>query len=138
MPFGPSIVGVATFATVKLVGYSYAGVQLNKYYTHLKTPAAIGFGVARTILGIAAGVAVSYVLSHWGITHEMLMWYLLLFPVRMAEWGFTIWLFYERRASTIDWGGLSRFSFFGSMWSYLLDIPAALSVFVVPQGVWIC
>ena len=138
MPFGPSIIGAITFSGITFVGYGYAGVRLNDLYRNIGTVALWKFGAARTALGLVVGMAFAASMAYWGITHSMLLWYLLLVPIRFLEWFGTIWLFYERKAALPDWQRISKYSLAGSAWSSLLDIPAALSMIVVPDGMWIC
>jgi len=77
-------------------------------------------------------------MAYLDITHSMFLWYALLVPIRLLEWVGTIWVFYERKAARTDWQRISKCSLVGSAWSYVLDIPAALSLIVVPGGMWIC
>ena len=138
MPVGPSIIGAITFTGIKLAGYGYAGARLNDVYRNIGTVAPWKFGAVRTALGLVVGMAFAASMAYSGITHSMLLWYLLLVPIRFLEWLGTIWLFYERKAVLSDWRRLSKYSLVGSGWSYVLDIPAALSMIVVPGGMWIC
>ena len=138
MPFGPSIIGAITFSGITFAGYGYAGVRLNDLYRNIGSVALWKFGAARTALGLVVGMAFAASMAYWGITHSMLLWYLLLVPIRFLEWFGTIWLFYERKAALPDWQRISKYSLAGSAWSSLLDLPAALSMIVVPDGMWIC
>ena len=138
MPFSPWIIGAITFTGITCSGYGYAGVCLNGVYRNIGTVAPWTFGAARTVLGLVVGIAFAASMAYWGITHSMWLWYLLLVPIRVLEWLGTIWLFYERKAVLPDWRRLSKYSLAGSAWSSALDIPAALSMIVVPGGMWIC
>ena len=138
MAAGPEIIGAAAFVAIKFAGYRYAGIVLNRHYKDLPAVSPNIFGVARTCLGFVAGVSLTFAVAQWNFSHQEPMWYLLLFPVRLAEWLLIIGLFYERRCTNIGWLRLLKASFYGSLWSYALDIPAALSVFVMPGGMWIC
>jgi hypothetical protein len=138
MPFGPSSLGAIIFVVIAFAGYGYAGVRLNGVYRNIGTVAPWKFGAARTALGLVVGLAFAASMAYWGITHSMLLWYLLLVPIRFLEWLGTIWLFYERKAVLSDWRRVSKYSLAGSAWSSVLDIPAALSMIVVPGGMWIC
>jgi len=137
MPFSPSIIGAITFTGIMCAGYGYAGVRLNGVYRNIGTVAPWKFGAARTALGLVFGMAFAASMAYWGITHSMWLWYLLLVPICFLEWLGTIWLFYERKAVLPDWWRLSTYSLAGSAWSSVLDIPAALSMIVVPGGMWI-
>jgi hypothetical protein len=54
--FGPAPMGFAYFAAIKLAGYTVAGSRLNRVY-RTAAPKPLVFGIARTTLGINAGVA---------------------------------------------------------------------------------
>ena len=137
MPAAPSMICAITFAGITFAGYGYAGVRLNGVYRNIGTVAPWKFGAARTALGLVVGLAFAASMAYWGITHSLLLWYLLLVPIRFLEWLGTIWLFYERKAALSDWRRISKYSLAGSAWSSVLDIPAALSMIVVPDGLWI-
>jgi hypothetical protein len=38
----------------------------------------------------------------------------------------------------VDAGRLLVAAFLGSLWSYLLDLPATLSIILIPGGMWVC
>src|SRR5262245_46052221 len=96
------------------------------------------FGLARTVLGVVAGVSFALLAERSGLLRSELLWYVCLFPVRLMEWLLVLWLFFERKAAQKDPGWLAGASMLGSLWSYVLDVPAVLSVFVVPGGMWVC
>ena|SRR5882672_3877489 len=135
MPGGPTLVGVASFAGIKLVGYGVAGYQLNRL-CHTTKPHPVVFGLIRTTLGVAAGIAFASVALEWQVTRAEAVFYVGLAPVRMLEWLLMLWFFYVR--SGLSRGRWVKYSVLGSLWSYLLDVPAVLSVIVIPGGVWIC
>ena len=130
MPFGPEPLGVAYFAGVKLVGYSIFGNHLRKKFTAEK-PRAIVFGAARTLLGLIVGVGLVALLATVGVVRDEWIFYVLLLPVRLGEWLFSIWLLFRRG---LAW----KQAFLGSICSYALDVPAVMSAFILPGGVWIC
>ena len=66
MPAGPELLGFAYFGAVKLVGYTLAGSVLRKNYGRPEV-SALGFGLARTALGIAAGVSVGALFGAAGL-----------------------------------------------------------------------
>jgi len=135
MPGGPTPLGLAYFAGVKLVGYGVAGYQLNRLSGTTK-PHPIVFGLTRTGLGVAAGVAFASIALWSGLTQSEALFYVGLAPLRLLEWLLILWFFYVR--SGVGRGRWVKYSVLGSVWSYVLDIPAAFSVFVVPGGMWIC
>jgi hypothetical protein len=71
-----------------------------------------------------------------GATPSVFSFYLGLVPVRLAEWLLIVWFFFEY--GSIQPSRLAKYTAIGSVWSYVLDIPAALSILVVPGGAWIC
>jgi len=134
MPLGPSIIGASAFVAVKLIGYSLVGRQLNKWY-HAKAPHPFTFGIIRTCLGVAVGVGFLYLLG--GIAgHGDKLFFILLVPVRFLEWFFVIYLFYEK--NKLKFSRISENSAVGIFYSFALDIPAILSAFVIPGGMWVC
>jgi hypothetical protein len=135
MPAGPELLGFAYFGAVKLAGYAFAGSVLRRQYQRPEV-GALGFGLARTALGVAAGVSVGALFAAAGLHSSEVLFYVLLFPVRMAEWLLVIWLFFERPA--LSWNRAIPRAALGSMWSYALDLPAILAVFTLPGGSWIC
>jgi hypothetical protein len=70
------------------------------------------------------------------ITPDSFPFYVALLPVRLVEWSLVIWFFFER--SRESGFRLTGYSILGSLWSYLLDVPAIFAAFVVPGGMWIC
>jgi hypothetical protein len=58
-----------------------------------------------------------------------------LLPVRIAEWWFLIWLFYDRKLREPAKGW--RMVGLCTVWSYVLDLPA-IAGFFVTAGFWIC
>ena len=132
---GPSLIGITSFVVVKFAGYTYAGKVLKKAYQK-ESPKVLTFGVARTVLGIAVGIPYAYLASQVGIFNSSFMFLLLLLPVRFCEWLFILWVFFER--GSVQPRRWFKNSFYGSGWSYVLDIPAIASVFVVPGGLWVC
>ena len=137
MPFGPAPLGAAAFIAIKFVGYRYAGAYLDERYNNHRVSVNV-FGVARTALGLLVGITFALLMSHWEINREMLVWFLILLPVRIAEWVATIWFFFERKEPKVQPARLLKHSVLGAGWSYVLDIPAIAAVFVVPGGMWVC
>ena len=145
MAGGPTEIGFGVFAGVKLVGYVGAAKAFKWAYPESRH-GAIKVGAARTAIGVAAGLAYG-ALWIWVLekalmprVNEMTMlsiyYFALLLPLRVFEWGFTIWLFFDRgfhhkRKLTI-WMVL------GILCSYLLDAIGFFSAFAVPGGFWIC
>jgi len=127
--------GLVYFAGVKLAGYSVAGRYLRDKYA-VERPAPLTFGIARTLLGLAAGCAAGALLLRNNIRQPELLFVLAILPVRIGEWLLAIWFFFVRgRKADLN---LAKFALLGTGWSFLLDIPAIISMFVLPGGAWIC
>jgi len=56
--------------------------------------------------------------------------------VRIAGWAAVLWLFYRSGV----WLAARRWRYIGLgvLWSFALDLPAALAAFVLPGGCWVC
>jgi hypothetical protein len=136
MPFGPEPLGLAYFAAVKLAGYSAFGGHLRKKFG-AEQPRAIAFGAARTVLGLIVGIGFVALLAVSGMQRTEMAFYVLLLPVRFGEWLLAIWFFFSRRMP-LEQNAVVKQSVYGSVVSYLLDVPAIASVFILPGGAWIC
>jgi len=95
------------------------------------------FGVIRTILGLAAGSGFGYLMLELEIDRGMMWWYVLLLPLRFLEWLLVIWFFYERRVAQLHAPRWCKFALFGTVWSYALDVIAAVVVLAIPGAVWV-
>jgi hypothetical protein len=138
MPGGGSILGFGYFAAVKAAGYVGASAVLKrKYETTTNVWAA---GLTRTAIGIAVGVTYGLLIA---FSERMavpsrnfpLYFFPLLIPLRIAEWYFFIWLFFDRTAHKPRiwyWVGA------GIVWSFVLDAIAIFAAFAIPGGMWIC
>lgn len=136
MPFGPEPLGLAYFAAVKFTGYSMAGSYVRKRLSS-PTPHVVLFGVARTVLGLVAGIGFSLLLLALGIDKHEWTFYAGLIPVRFAEWAATLWFFFGSNEN-LSGKALVKYSILGMLWSYVLDLPAIFAVFSLPGGAWIC
>jgi hypothetical protein len=56
-------------------------------------------------------------------------------PVRVAEWTFLIWLFFDR---SLQRSRLWKYVLLGIVWSYLLDVIGVAAAWVLPGGFWVC
>jgi hypothetical protein len=52
--------------------------------------------------------------------------YLTLAPLRVLQWGFVVWVFYECRSSPGRLPRLATRALIGTVWSYVLDLPAVV------------
>lgn len=135
MPAGPATFGLIYFAAVKLGGYTAAATVLKRQFPESNaTPWLVG-GV-RTVIGLAAGFAAVFTAGHLGIIRSEFGFYALLAPIRMCEWLVLFALFFRR--PTWEWARSLKIAVLGTLWSYVLDVPAVLAVFTLPGGAWIC
>src|SRR5690349_1865704 len=102
MPFGPSLLGLTYFAGIKLAGYSAAGAYVNRH-EHATRPRPIVFGLARTAIGLGAGIAYVLAVSRMAITRGELTFYFGLLPIRVLEWLAVLWLFYRATSDRRHW-----------------------------------
>lgn len=135
MPAGSETLGLAYFASVKWVGYCGAAVYLNRHFADRKANVLLA-GAARTAIGLLAGIAVVAALSTFHVGRSNWLFFVFLVPLRVCEWLLLLWLFYRR--PTWSSRSMMRFAAYGTIWSFCLDIPAILAVFVLPGGLWIC
>lgn len=131
----PSILGIVLFVAIKFAGYRYAGVWLNHQFSNPALANPNIFGAVRTILGLAAGAGFAYAMSFMNVNHFMVSWYVLLFPCRFLEWLFVLWIFYERRVVSPDRIRWLKFSLYGTLWSYVLDVATAIVLILVPGAI---
>ena len=135
MPAGPAPLGLAYFAAVKLVGYTAAASFIKRRIPGSSASAWFVGGV-RTVIGLGAGIGAVYVASQLGILRSEVGFYALLAPIRICEWLILLALFFRRP----DWDlpRSLKLAALGTLWSYVLDIPAIMAMFVIPGGAWIC
>ena len=134
MPAGPAPLGLACFAAVKFVGYTVAASFIKRRIPDSSASPWLVGGV-RTVIGLGAGVGVGYVADQLQILRSEFGFYALLAPVRICEWLLLLGLFFRR---DWDWPRSLKLAALGTVWSYVLDIPAIMAVFVIPGGAWIC
>jgi len=135
MPAGPGPLGLAYYVGVKLAGYCGAAHYLNRYFGDRKANVFVA-GVTRTAIGLTVGVGSVALLSSLEVIRGEWLFYVFLIPVRLCEWLLLLWLFY--RKPRWDQRTMTILSAKGMLWSFFLDIPAIIAVFVLPGGIWIC
>jgi hypothetical protein len=139
VPFGVDnpVLGYSVFCAVKFAGYSLAAHVLARRYGRPE-PSSVKVGAVRTLIGMAVGAAYfgAHALIKSYVQHDNEVAYMLgLVPVRIAEWWFLIWLFYDRKFEHTGrgWGLVAL----GVAWSFLLDIPATFG-FLSVAGFHVC
>ena len=135
MPAGPEVLGVVYFAAVKLVGYTAAAKYLKGKYSRPEVNAWLAGGV-RTFIGLAFGIFAVFFASQLDIFRSTPAFFVLLVPVRIVEWLLLLWLFFER--PNWGWSRALGWAATGTVWSFVLDVPAIFAVFALPGGMWIC
>lgn len=143
MPFGYGM-GFVYFGAVKAAGYTGASAVLKNGYKLRESPKPEVWkvGLTRTAIGIGAGAlygALWYlVLRHVFANNDggNILFFALLLPVRIIEWGLLIWIFFDRGLR--DKPRLWKFVAFGIGVSFVLDFVGIVAAFVLPGGFWIC
>jgi hypothetical protein len=141
MPAGPEALGLVYFAAVKAVGYTAASVVLKRGYGlhKIPKPRVWNVGLTRTGIGIVAGALYGVTWLYGArivIGSHPISYYALLLPIRLAEWCFLIWIFFDR--SLHDRHRMWIYAIFGTVCSYVLDAVGVFAAFVLPGGFWIC
>ena len=141
MPGGAGAVGYLAFGLVKAAGYTVVARSL-KRMSGAEGPAApkvLSVGLARTGVGIAVGLAYGWLWLTFGPESDLspLIYYALLFPIRLAEWGVVLWFFFGRNTTPPE-GFYWKGTLLGTAASYGLDAIGVVAAFVVPGGFWIC
>jgi hypothetical protein len=138
MPGGMSepLWGGLAFTSIKFVGYSLAGLYLNKSYPNA-TPNFLTVGATRTIIGIFFGTILAMFSFPFVFVGGvgLLIYIVGLIPVRLFEWFLIIRFFYDQNLE--DRPKMWRSIIFGTVWSFLLDIPSLIGLFVIGKF-WIC
>ena len=136
------VVGYAVFCAVKFAGYSLAAWGIGRAYREPHRNAFV-VGGTRTLIGMAAGAAyfgivqltANYLHGAFPEVAGPIAYLAGLLPVRLIEWWFLIWLFYDRplEKKKLGWAVVSG----GTVWSYLCDIPA-IAGFLATGGFSVC
>lgn len=147
MPAGPDALGFVYFAAAKFAGYSaFCRVVIQPNCEEIasdgvKTPSAWKAGGVRTGIGLVLGAIVG--LGFWKIPYFALghtldtpLFFLVLIPVRIAEWALLLrWIYRDFHF------GPRQNAFIvavGIVTSFALDGLGVLAAFILPGGVWIC
>ena len=135
MPAGATTLGIVYFSAIKLAGYTAAAFCMNKLLK-ADNPNIYAVGISRTIIGMIAGIGTLGLLSLVNTHNHDWIFYVVLVPVRLIEWGALFLLFY--RKTEWNWTMRLKYAAAATAWSYFLDIPAIASAFALPGGMWIC
>ena len=92
------VVGYVIFCSIKFVGYSLAAQFLANRYKHFG-PNPFKVGGVRTLIGMAVGAAYYALLMALKVEGDRaaLLAIVGLAPLRVGEWWFLIWLFFDRK-----------------------------------------
>ena len=139
MPGGvlhPSV-GYLSFCAIKFVGYSMVASTISDVYGREKL-SSWKVGGVRTLIGMAVGAAYYAAwqsIPEAGMGFGGLGYLVGLLPLRICEWWFLLWLFYDRSLErrALSWRTVGS----ATLWSYALDIPALMG-FLVTGGLSIC
>jgi hypothetical protein len=138
-----TVVGVIAFACFKFAGYCLFFFILKKKQSAIQANTLLMAG-ARTVLGLIAGGALYFgwdALGHrfsgfYNLSVEFLPHYLVLVLLRIFVWGATIH-FFTRKAG-LRRGRELLYALGGTIWSSLIDIPAAFLTMFIPGAVLFC
>lgn len=112
----PSPAAAAVYGAIKVAGYSAYAVVLARYARSRVHP--IVFGVAKTLLGFAAGIGFFFVVAaHLPQASDLLAW-LVAIPIRLAVWLLALYLFFR---FSEGWRALLVAVVLGTVLSYALD-----------------
>lgn len=118
MPMIPSVLAVAVYATVKVVGYSAFGRGGQRFTS--QPVKAHKFGLTKTGIGLVGGVPHLLVLIPLLQlpSHDTAFLFISAIPIRLAAWALTIGIFFGYRHRP----GLKVLAVgLGVVWSYVLD-----------------
>jgi len=136
MDFPTIITGTATYAAIKILGYSFFAKYLNSlFYMHHNIWKV---GLIRTAIGVVLGLAHNaFFLSFLNVSmgrspiggEDTSIYFALLILLRIFEWGLIIYWFYDRRLE--NKARIAKALTLGVIWSFVLDIPILTGLFVV-------
>jgi hypothetical protein len=132
---GADALGVLCFVAIKFAGYTAMAAVLRRHYPGA-TAASWRVGLVRTLIGLVAGMGVMLLATRMHVIPASAGFYVLLLPVRFAEWLLLLERFHER--PEWQWKRALGWASIGYVWSCLLDVPAVAAVFLLPGGFWIC
>lgn len=142
MPGGPTPAGFLYFTAIKAAGYTGASVVLKNGYglRGAPKPRIWAVGLTRTGIGLAAGALYGglwiLALNKSSGEGSEALFYLLLLPIRLAEWILWIWLLLDRGLH--ERVRMWKYAAFGTICSYALDAIGVGAAFVLPGGFWVC
>ena len=116
---------------IKFVGYSFAASRISRHYSRPDVN-PFRIGAVRTLIGMGFGV-LYFTLASVGFPSLLIL--LGLIPIRVLEWTLLLKMFYDPRLA--DRSKLKDVNILGTIWSFLLDVPALMGVFAV-AGFWVC
>lgn len=142
MPGGPTPAGLLCFTAIEAPGYTAASVVLKSGYglRGAPKPRTWAVGLTRTGIGPAAGALYGglriLALNKLSGEGSEALFYVLLLPIRLAEWIRLIWLFLDRGLH--ERVRMWKYAAFGTICSYALDAIGVGAAFVLPGGFWVC
>ena len=133
MPAGVSDpeLGTAAFVAIKLVGYCAAASVISRAFERVPSR-WLTIGIARTAIGFLFGYPY-FNYSTYTAGQDLFRYWLI--PIRLIEWSLLLLIFYPRPFS--HFGRAAGAIIGGTVWSFVLDIPAIIG-FIVVSGFWIC
>jgi hypothetical protein len=136
-------VGVIAFLCFKFAGYLLLFVLLKRVQPAVQA-SVILMASARAVLGILAGGMLYFgwdaarhrFSGFYNFSLEAAPYYSVLFVLRVLVWAATIYIFW--RSASLRHDKVWLYALGGSLWSSLMDVPAAIFALFVPGGVLFC
>ena len=138
-----TVVGVIAFACFKFAAYCLFFYILKKNQSAIQANTMLMAG-ARTVLGLIAGGALYFgwdALGHrfsglYNLSVEFLPHYLVLILLRIFVWGVIIHFF--TRSANLSRRKECSYALGGTLWSSIMDVPAAFLTMFIPGAVLFC
>ncbi len=135
--------GAVVFACFKFIGYLFAFLLLKKIQPAVQGNIWLMAG-ARALMGIAVGGSLYFAwnaarhryASFYNFSYEPLPYYLVLSVLRVLVWVAAIYCF--SRNAKLTPGKTWPYGVGGSVFSALMDVPAAFLTILVPGAVLFC
>lgn len=130
------IIGTVIYALIKISGYSLFAKYLNALFAKQQNIWKVG--LIRTILGVVLGLAHNALFfSFFNISmgrspiggEGTYLFFIFLILLRITEWGLIIYWFYSKKLDKK--ARIFKAISLGIIWSFILDIPLLMGLFVV-------
>ena len=133
-------IGTFVYALIKVVGYAGFAYYLNRTFSKQNNVWKVG--ITRAALGVVLGLAHNAIfLNFFEVAmgrvplggEDTYLYFIGLILLRIFEWALIIHWFYDRRLQNKP--RATKAIILGSIWSFTLDIPVWLGLFVVAASI---